>query len=193
VTPPPTGEADAAVPVQTIAPFKPRYAEGYIFAFLSACGYGSSPVLVRYAVEGKGLGGSLSAGVISYAAATTLVVLTLVLWRGRWRHARDVKREAAKWFTISGVLVSISQMFTYMAMSIAPVSVVMPIQRLSMILRIHFARMLTPEHEVFGAGIILGTCVSLTGAVILSLSTELVLSWLPLPEGVAQVLRWQWP
>jgi hypothetical protein len=53
--------------------------------------------------------------------------------------------------------------------------------------------LLTPEHEVFGGRVILGTLVSLGGAVLLSLSAEVVSSVLPLPEAVAAVLKWQWP
>ena len=45
--------------------------------------------------------------------------------------ALAVDRESAKWFTLSGVLVFLSQMFLYMAMSVAPVTVVSPINRLS--------------------------------------------------------------
>jgi hypothetical protein len=46
---------------------------------------------------------------------------------------------------------------------------------------------------VFGGRVVLGTIVSLTGAVVLSLSIDSVQSWLPLPEAVLSVLRWHWP
>ena len=46
------------------------------------------------------------------------------------------------------------------------------------------------EHS--GAPIV-GFDGSLAGAVLLSLSTELVASLLPLPEAVVSVLKWQWP
>jgi uncharacterized membrane protein len=108
-------------------------------------------------------------------------------------HALAVGREPAKWFTLSGVLVAISQLFLYMAMSIAPVTVVSPINRLSILFRLYFSRLLNPQHEVFGGRVVLGTIVSLTGAVVLSLSIDSVQSWLPLPDAVLSALRWHWP
>jgi uncharacterized membrane protein len=105
----------------------------------------------------------------------------------------ETDREAAKWFTFSGFLVFFSQMFLYMAMSVAPVTVVSPINRLSILFRLFFSRLLNPQHEVFGGGVVLATVVSLAGAVLLSLSTDLVQSVLPLPEGVVTLLNWRWP
>jgi uncharacterized membrane protein len=104
-----------------------------------------------------------------------------------------VNPESAKWFTVSGVLVCISQIFLYMAMSIAPVTVVSPINRLSILFRLYFSKLLNPHHEVFGGRIVLGTIVSLSGAFLLSLSVEAVQSVLPLPPGVLAVLQWHWP
>src|SRR5688572_21076075 len=51
-------------------PFQPKYTEGIIFSLLSATGYGSSPVLIRLALEGKGLGAAIPGGLIAYLAAT---------------------------------------------------------------------------------------------------------------------------
>jgi drug/metabolite transporter (DMT)-like permease len=172
--------------------FEPRYAEGYMFALLSATGYGLSPILIRLALEQQGLGASITGGLISYTAATAIMAIVLI-WPGQLRHALAVTPESVKWFTLSGIMVCISQMFLFMALAVAPVTVVAPISRLTIVLRIYFSRLLTPEHEVFGGRVILGTLVSLGGAVLLSLSAEVVSSVLPLPEAVAAVLKWQWP
>ena len=185
--------AENAVKAETKpAVFQPRYAEGILFAFLSATGYGTSPILVRMGLEGKGLAASIPGGLISYTAATAVMALFL-LWPGQLRHTLAVKPESAKWFTISGVLVCFSQMFLYMAMAIAPVTVISPISRLSIMFRLYFSRLLNPDHEVFGGRVILGTVISLLGALTLSLSTDLVTSLVRLPDSVVQVLHWQWP
>ena len=89
-------------------------------------------------------------------------------------------------------MVCVSQMFLYMALSIAPVTVVSPINRLTIVFRLYFSRLLNPQHEVFGGKVIVGTVVSLLGAVVLSLSTDVVASLLLL-EAVVSVLKWQWP
>ena len=174
------------------ATFQPKYAEGYTFSLLSATGYGLSPVLIRIGLENQGIGVALAGGLVAYVAATALFALVL-LWPGQWRHVWSTDREAAKWFTFSGFLVFFSQMFLYMAMSVAPVTVVSPINRLSILFRLFFSRLLNPKHEVFGGSVVLATVVSLAGAVLVSLSTDLVQSMLPLPEGVVTLLNWRWP
>jgi drug/metabolite transporter (DMT)-like permease len=172
--------------------FQPKYAEGYTFALLSTIGYGLSPVLVRMGLENQGIGASFAGGLIAYIAGTAVFSLVM-LWPGQWRHVWSIDREAAKWFTFSGFLVFFSQMFLYMAMSIAPVTVVSPINRLTILFRLFFSRLLNPHHEVFGGAVILATFVSLAGAVLLSLTTDIVQSIVPLPESVVALLNWQWP
>jgi uncharacterized membrane protein len=172
--------------------FQVNYAEGATFSLLSTLGYGTSPILVRYGLESKDLGVSLAAGVISYAAAT-LVILPFLLWPSRARHIAAMSSESAKWFTLSGVLVCLSQMFLYLGYAVAPVSVISPIQRLSIVFRIYFGRLLNPQHEVFGGKLYLGTAVSLIGALALSISTDVALAYLPLPDWAVAMARWQWP
>jgi drug/metabolite transporter (DMT)-like permease len=174
------------------AAFQPKYVEGYTFSLLSAIGHGSSPILVRIGLEDRGVGVAIAGGLVAYLAATAVFALIL-LWPGQWRHVRSTDREAAKWFTFSGVVVFFSQMFLYMAMSVAPVTVVSPINRLSILFRLFFSRLLNPKHEVFGGSVILATVVSLAGALALTVSTEMVQSLLPLSEGVVAMLNCRWP
>ncbi len=189
-----TSDTIAGAPIETEARkvFQPNYAEGYLFALLSSTGYGISPVLVRLALENKGLESSLGGGLISYSAATLAFVLILLL-PGQWRHVRALDRDAAKWFAISGVCVCFAQMLRYMALVLAPVSVVTPIQRLSLMFRLYFSRIINPQHEVFGGRIVTATIVSLAGALALSASTEIVQSVVPLPDWAKTFLNWHWP
>lgn len=172
--------------------FEPKYAEGYFWGLMSATGYGVSPIFVSLGLEGRGLQISLAAGLVSYLAAAAAFAL-VALWPGQIRHVRQLQPDAAKWFVASGVFVCAAQMFRYMALSIAPVAVVTPIQRLSVIFRFWFARMFNPHHEVFGGRVITATAISLLGALALSVSTELVQSVLPLPDWLVAVLNWRWP
>ncbi len=188
----PVVAADEADTTGGPAPFRPNYAEGYAFALLSATGYGVSPILIRLALENRELPASLAGGLISYAAAALALALLLLL-PGRLRHVRALDRGAAKWFVISGVCVCFAQMLRYMALTLAPVTVVTPIQRLSMVFRLYFSRLINPQHELFGGRLVAATLVSLLGALALSLSTELVQALLPLPDAVAAALNWRWP
>jgi drug/metabolite transporter (DMT)-like permease len=172
--------------------FRPHYAEGYFFALLCAAGYGVTPVLVRAAIGNGGPGAAIAAGVVSYGAASVLLLLIL-LWPGLFRHAIATNRVSAKWFTYSGIFVCVSQMLMYVAYSVAPLSVVVPIQQLSLLFRYLFAYMLTPEHEIFSSRVVVGTVASLLGAAAISASTDLVLSVVTLPEPLLALVRWQWP
>lgn len=174
-----------------VTPFAPQYREGYLFALLSAVGFGISPILIAMAFQTKGLATGIAGGFVSYVAATLFVALAFLLPAER-KSFRALNRESAKWFLVSGVAVGISQMTRYMAIAVAPVSVVTPIQRLSMVFRIYFGAWLNPHHEVFGGRLIAGTLISLAGAVALSVSTGGMLSALPLPAPVISFLSWTW-
>lgn len=161
-----------AIEEPAVSRFQPDYREGYLFAVLSAAGYGVAPVFVRAGMpEGAGLGAGLAAGLIAYAAATVVIGGILML-PGRMRHMRSIDRHALTWFGLTGVMVSLSQMCLYMALAIAPVSVVTPIQRTSIVMRVGFARLLNPDQEVFGGRMMLATVVSLLGALALSVSMD---------------------
>jgi drug/metabolite transporter (DMT)-like permease len=172
--------------------FVPDYFEGYLYGLLSAVAYGLTPILIRLGLEGKGIAASIAANFLAGISATGFLLLIL-LWPGNIRHIMAIKREPAKWFAFSGILVCVSQLFMYMAMAIAPVTVVSPISRLSILFRLYFSRIINPEHEHFGGPVIVGTIVSLLGALILSVSMEAVMALLPLPDAVVAVLQWHWP
>ncbi len=172
--------------------FQPKYVEGYLFAFLSGTGYGVSPIFVRLALRDTDPGAALAGGLVSYLAATA-VVAVLMLLPGQISHVRKVDSKATLWFVISGVTVMASQMFRYMALSIAPVSVVQPIQRLSLLLRFFFGWLINREHEVFSSKVWISTIIALVGALLLTFTTEQVTNVLPLPQSVVTFLQIQWP
>ena len=174
-----------------IKPFNPQYREGFFYAILSAVGFGISPILIGMAFESKSLAVGIAGGFVSYVAATVMIGLALLVPEQR-RSIRSIDGKSAKWFLISGIAVGLSQMLRYMALAIAPVSVVTPIQRLSMIFRIYFGALLNPHHEVFGGRLILGTVISLAGAIALSVSTDSILHSLPLSGTVVSFLSWTW-
>jgi uncharacterized membrane protein len=169
--------------------FTPLYAEGYLFAGLSALGYGCSPILIRSAVENSGPGASLAGGTISYLAAS-VVVFAVIIATGNLQSVKNVEKQNAKWFMLAGLLVGVSQMLRYLALAVAPVTVVSPIQRLSLIFRMLFGWIMNREHEIFSWRLVAGTMVSLVGAVLLSLSVESVATWSFLPEWVRAAAAW---
>ena len=172
--------------------FQPAYAEGYFFGILSVFFYGVSPVLVRLAVEGRSLGASQAGGVIAYTAATVVTTM-LLFWPGSLKHSLGVSREAAKWFTWAGFSVGAAHMFRFMALAIAPVSVVAPIQRLSIILRVMLGYVINREHEIFSPRMYWATAISLLGALFLTIDTKWLVAYLSIGEPLAGFLLWNWP
>ncbi|MDB5644054.1 MAG: hypothetical protein JWN07_3371 [Hyphomicrobiales bacterium] len=172
--------------------FAPIYFEGTLFALLAALAYGTSPILVRFALEKVSWQASIAGGLVSYVAATVVTVV-FVLAAGQTQHVRNMPGDTIKWFCWAGVFVGLSQMLRYMALSLAPVSVVSPIQRLSLIFRLVFSYMLNRKYEVFNSRMVLGTIVSIVGAVLLSVSIDDVRLLLPIPEALAPAFTWTWP
>ncbi len=176
--------------------FVVKYAEGYAWGLVCALAYGTSPLFVRLGLEASlqshGIGNSIAGGLISYFAASLVIGLILLL-PGNIAHLRKLEPTAARWFTASGVFVFISQLFRYMALALAPISVVQPVQRTSVVFRVIFAWGLNRDHEVLDLPVLIGIGISLVGVLALTISTELVLALVPLPDAVAAIARLTWP
>jgi drug/metabolite transporter (DMT)-like permease len=170
--------------------FKPRMMEGYIYAFLASIGFGTSPILVAAGLKGTGL--SLAGGLISYIFATIVVAVCLLI-PSNFMQVRNMNREALPWFTISAFAVWASQLFRYMALAIAPVTVVQPIQSLSLLFRMIFGFFINREQEAFDRYVIGGIILSFTGALALSISDEIVTQYIILPDWLAPLANWRWP
>ena len=192
--------AAAAVPAKTTSAggtatvakpqFVPRLAQGYFFGILCCFCWGSSPILVRAGLEGTGL--ALAGGVVSYSAALLAVALVLLLPTPR-SDARAIDPRNMKWFIWIGVTVCLSQIFLYLALAIAPVTVVQPPMRFSNIFGVLFAWYMNREHEVFDKSVLLAIGLSMLGAAALSIDSSLIVQWLHLPSWLANMLSWRWP
>ena len=112
---------------------------------------------------------------------------------GQVKHVAAMPGEAMEWFCWAGFFVGLSQLLRYIALSFAPVSVVSPIQRLSLVFRLVFSYMLNRRYEVFDSRMIVGTFVSLLGAVFLSMSIDNVRDVLDLPTWMDPLFVWTWP
>ena len=71
-------------------------------------------------------------------------------------------------------------MLRYMAFAVAPISVVVPIQRLSAVFRILFGAAINRENEVFDPFVIATILLSILGAAALVIETQFLLDWLGL-------------
>ncbi len=185
-------DPDPAANASTEPVFQPRYAEGYTFALLSATGYGISPVVIRYGLEGLGPSYSVVGVFVSYFAAAVTVGL-IILFSRQWGHIREMSSTSVRWFSLAGILVGTSQALRYAALSVAPVTVVAPIQATSSFFRIVFAWFINRQHEVFGIWILVSMFLSMFGVMTLSITTDMVVANVSLPEWVLSIIAWEWP
>ena len=188
--PPPATDLDGDGSMAQSPSFQPRMKEGYIAALLTGVGFGTSPVLIKAGLENTGL--SLVGGFVSYAAATVVVIAILMIPR-QLASIRNMDRHSLKWFAFSGLSVSFSQLFRYLALGIAPVSIVQPLLSLSLIFRMIFGFVVNRDHEQFDRHVIVGITLSFLGAIALSLSEPNLLASVNLPPWFAGVTAWRWP
>jgi drug/metabolite transporter (DMT)-like permease len=170
--------------------FSPRYVAGYLFASLAAIAYGTTPVMARFALENTSPLTGILGGLISYVAATAVVSLALVSPQVR-KNVFAMSRDNARWFAVSGVCVAAAQGFFFAAVSIAPVMLVMPLLQLSLAFRMLFSTWLNPAHEIVGPLVLAGVVISVTGALMVSIETSLIVDFLAIPEPVTRVLLWR--
>lgn len=177
---------------QAAAKFTPDLVRGYVCAALAGLAYGVSPILVRAGLQDASPGASMAGGAISYAAAS-ICLLAIVLATGQARHVAAIDPRNAAFFASAGLSVGAAQVFRYAALAMAPVAVVAPILRLSLIFRIIFSWWLNREHEVFSKGIVLATMLSLLGAFMVSLSSEFIQSVMDVPIWARWMIDLKWP
>jgi drug/metabolite transporter (DMT)-like permease len=189
-----TAPGAAADNVRPASKFEPKYGEGVTFALLSTLGYGSSALFIRAAFESghSGIGASIAGGLVSYAAATCAMVVFFIK-RSQIDHVLSTDRHAVNWFIWAGCNVCGAQLFRYMALAVAPVSVVAPLMQLQTVFRWIFGWTMNRDQEVFDIWTFLGMAISLVGAFALSVSTDVVLDLAPFPDWLVTIARWRWP
>ena len=175
--------------------FEPNFKTGIWWGLLSALGYGTSPLIIALAINSAGsvespFGNSIGILFVSYLAASLAVIVMVSLSGGR-KVITSIPRDGFNWYLFSSLLVALSQLFRYMALVVAPVSLVVPIQRLSVIFRLIFNAVLNRRDERLDRLVILGIMLSVIGAAALGVETEVAVVWLDLGPTISDLLRWR--
>jgi len=168
--------------------FQPDYPSGLLWGAVGAVGYGTSPLFITFGLGQNASMADGAAGVLVSYTAATIVVIAVVMVVGGPSYLAGVDKRSRFWFLITAILVGISQLCRYLALTIAPVSVVMPIQRLSVIFRLLFGVLLNRDHEVIDGWIIATIFVAVVGALALTVESRLLVEYLPLPAGIGKFL-----
>ncbi len=151
-------------PSKTEPVFVRRQAEGYFFGLATAVGYGSSPLLMRMALENTGMG--VAGGLISYMTAAGAMLLILAT-PGQLASVMGMNRAAIPWFAVGTVSSFMAHMFRYVAISLAPVTVVAPLVETNALFTIAYSYALNRRIEVFNGRTIAAILLSMAGAALL--------------------------
>lgn len=162
------GGATSAAAVAAAKPnaaTSPRYAEGYTFGLLSATAYGTSPIMIRYALQDTDL--AIAGGLVAYTAATAVLLGSLVI-PGRLRDLRGFDVRVVPLFLASAFAVFLAQLFRFLALAIAPVTVVTPLTRLSIVVTPTLSFIFNRHLESFSPRVLSGIALSVAGVVLLA-------------------------
>jgi drug/metabolite transporter (DMT)-like permease len=165
----PVVAAEAALegepPPPSPQPFELRQAEGYAFALIAAISYGSSPVLIRAALEDTD-GLAIFGGFISYvAAAAFLLASLLVPARRQMRQALTLPVFRA--FFGAGFAVFVAQMLRFTALELASVAVVATLLRFAGIFTLLLSWLFNRDLERITWRLVIGVLLSVAGAVLM--------------------------
>ena len=112
---------------------------------------------------------------------------------GKIAHMRAMEAKTVGWFTLTGFLVFISQMLLYMALALAPVSIVMAVQRTGLVFRVIFSWMLNRDHEVLGPAALIGIAISALGVLFVTINVDMLGKLVQLSPAIADSLLLAWP
>lgn len=157
--------------------FEPQFGPGIFWGGICALGYGVSPLLVVLGLgDTRDFANGIAGVLVSYSAATVVVIGLVILAGGR-NYMATLNKASSGWFLISAIVVAMSQLFRYLALAIAPVTIVVPIQRLSVVFRIFFNALLNRDHEVLDGWVIFSIFLAVIGAVALTADSSVLLGF----------------
>jgi drug/metabolite transporter (DMT)-like permease len=151
---------------RSLAAFTPKQGEGYFFGLMGSLAHGTTPIIIRHALADSGLG--IAGGFIAYAAAGFALAMLLFL-PGRFAELRQLDRSSVGYFVSGGATSFMAQMFRFMALSIAPVAVVTPLQRTASVFSLLLSFIFNRSLETFSVRIVAGVLLSVAGTGLLLL------------------------
>ena len=160
-------EPAAVRPESPAAPSTSQLAEGYFWGMVNAVVFGLTPLIVRRGLmdsEGLGVLGAL----VAYSAAAVVILPTLIIPAVR-QTLRSINPKSRRWFLAATFAVLMAQMFHFLAMSFAPVSVVAPLQRAGGILILPLSYLFNRRVESFEPRVLAGIAFSIAGSLVIVL------------------------
>jgi len=126
--------------------------------------WGTSGVLIRPAVVE--IGSPYAGAFISYVVAA-VIIAGLLFGKGQREQLFQLRRKSLIHLVISGVFVSVAQLFRYVALSYSPVSLVVPIMGTDVLFIFFLSFLINRNIEVFTWKVFIGIMVAVVGTFLL--------------------------
>ena len=157
------GSGTAAPPA-----FQLRQVDGYLSSMAAVLGYGTSPILIRAALQDT-TDLAIYGGFIAYVAASLALIATLAHPKRRGLIA-DLRLPAIKLFIGSGFFSFLAQLLRFAALAIAPVAVVNPLMRTGSIFTLVLSMTINRHLEVINRKVVAGIFISVGGVLLIVLN-----------------------
>ena len=142
-----------------------RQVEGYSFAVLAALAYGTSPLLIRAALEDATRTAAIGT-FVAYVGASAVLMASLAL-PGQRQLIGTMNVRYFRLFGGAGISVFVAQLFRFFALSLADVTVVNPLQRMTAVFTLVLTYFVNRSLERLDWRVVAGVLVSFAGSALI--------------------------
>ena len=161
---PPPGGAGTR-PASAAPTVEIRMVEGVVFSLLASVGYGTSPILIRAALE-DATGVAAIGTFVAYVGASVVLMASLAL--PAQRHLMGaINFRYMRLFGTAGLSVFTAQLLRFFSLALADVTVVDPLMRTVGVFTLILSYLVNRRLEHITLGVVLGVLVSFAGSALL--------------------------
>ncbi len=142
-----------------------RMVEGVVFSLLASVGYGTSPILIRAALEDS-TGTAAIGTFVAYFGASAVLLASLAL--PAQRHlVGAINFRYMRLFGSAGLSVFMAQLLRFFSLALADVTIVDPLMRTVGVFTLVLSYLVNRRLEHITLGVVLGVLVSFVGSALL--------------------------
>jgi drug/metabolite transporter, DME family len=139
-------------------------ANAFVLGFGCGAAWGVAPILVKVGLQATG--SPVAGAFISFLAATVVIIFSMVSPEKRI-SITDIPRKAAGLFFTAGLLSFGANLARYVALSLAPASVITPLVATSPVFLLVFSFVFNRNLEIFNTTVIVGTITVVAGTILI--------------------------
>ncbi|MFC1894139.1 EamA family transporter [Chloroflexota bacterium] len=141
-----------------------EYRRGFLYGIGTGLARGIAPIMIKMGLSGSE--SPVAGAFISFSAAT--IILGVTLWNRKRRAAlANMTGRAMSLFILMSLCGISGQLMNFLALDIAPVSLVAPVFALSPVFVLVLSFLFNRKLEVFGKNVIIGLIAAVVGTILL--------------------------